>query len=144
MLCSTSERASLFSVFFYHFIQLYRNRSFNHACGTTRVEDTYRTLTAIPFKVGENNSSKIFVIVSIREKICRVYVPVYLRYLGVSNIDSGNCAHMSVFAVTIALAVFLFMQVSNEALIIKSFHDEIVSVNNHYGAIDLVSYNNPF
>ena len=139
MLCSTSERASLFSVFFYHFIQLYRNRSFNHACGTTRVEDTYRTLTAIPFKVGENNSLKIFVIVSIREKIRRVYVPLYFWYLGVSNIDSGSCVHMSVFAVTIV--VFLFMQVSNEALIIKSFHDEIISVNNHYGAIDLVSYN---
>ena len=43
-----------------------------HACIFRGIEDTYRTLTAIPFKVGVNNSS----IVSIREKVCQVSVPV--------------------------------------------------------------------
>ena len=42
------------------------------ACRTIDIEDTHQTLTAIPFKVGVNNSLKLFaiVIVSIHEKIC--------------------------------------------------------------------------
>ena len=42
----------------------------------TGIEDTYRTLTAILFQVEANNSSKIFAITNIQEKICRVSVPV--------------------------------------------------------------------
>ena len=50
----------------------------------TGVETTYQTLTANPFKVGANNSSKIFAVVSIRDKFYRVFVPVYLQLLVVT------------------------------------------------------------
>ena len=47
------------------FICMRRNWSLNPASG---VENTWQTLTAILFKATVNNSSKIFVIVNIREK----------------------------------------------------------------------------
>ena len=53
-----------------------RNQLFNIAPKTTGIEDTYRTLTAITFYVGVNNSSKIFAITNVREKICMLSVPV--------------------------------------------------------------------
>ena len=42
------------------FISMRRKWSFNPACRTTGVQDTYQTLTAIPFQVEANNSSKVF------------------------------------------------------------------------------------
>ena len=53
-----------------------RNQSFNIAPKTTGIEDTYRTLTTIPFHVGVNNSSQNIAIINIQEKICRVSVAV--------------------------------------------------------------------
>ena len=67
-------RFSSFLIF--SFIYMRHNLSFNPACKTTGVQDACRTLTAIPFKVGVNNSSKIFAIVCMREKAFRVSVPV--------------------------------------------------------------------
>ena len=63
------------------FICMRRNWLFNPACKTSCVKDTYQPQTAIPFKIEENNSSKIFAIVSIWESFCRVSVPVYLQFL---------------------------------------------------------------
>ena len=54
------------------FICIHRNRSLNLTFRTTGVENTCQMITAISFKVGVNKSSKIFVIVSIREKYGRV------------------------------------------------------------------------
>ena len=75
-LCITSETASLSSGFFesYRFIQ-----SSNLASRTTGVEDTYRTLTAIPFQLGVNNSLKTFACTGKQEKnlpsfrCCKIY-----------------------------------------------------------------------
>ena len=58
------------------YICMGRNQSFSIAPKMTGIEDTYQTLTAISFQVGVNKSSKIFVIINIREMICRVSVPV--------------------------------------------------------------------
>ena len=40
----------------------------------TGIEDTYQTLSAIPFEVGANNSSRVFT--NTQEKNCRVSVAV--------------------------------------------------------------------
>ena len=45
---------------------------------TTIIEDTHLTLAAIPFKVEANNSLICFAITNIREKTCRVSVPVHI------------------------------------------------------------------
>ena len=45
---------------------------------TTIIEDTHLTLEGIPFKVEANNSSNFFAITNIREKNCRVSVPVHI------------------------------------------------------------------
>ena len=58
------------------FVSVRSNRSSNLAFRTTVVEDTHLTRAVIPFKVGANNSLIKIAITNIREKICRVSVPV--------------------------------------------------------------------
>ena len=48
----------------------------NLAFKTTKVKDTKLTPAVIPFYVGQNNSLNFFAITNIREKSCRVSVPV--------------------------------------------------------------------
>ena len=50
----------------------------NLAFRTTIIEDTHLTLAVIPFKVEVNNSLIFLAITNIREKNCRVSVPVSL------------------------------------------------------------------
>ena len=69
------------------FICMCRNWSFNPMCRTTGVEDTNWSLTAIPFKVGVNNSWKNLCYYIIRKKglpsfrSCKVYKSLILSNL---------------------------------------------------------------
>ena len=78
-MCVTSKKASRSSGFFVSHRHLLfalsaTRQQGNLAFRTTRVDDTHLTLAANPFWVGVNNS--FFAVTDIREKVCRVPVPV--------------------------------------------------------------------
>ena len=65
----------------------------NLAFRTTVIEDTHLTLAVVPFEVGVNNYLIFFVIINIREKICRVSVP--LQFIITSRFFlAGSCLHL--------------------------------------------------
>ena len=67
---STSKKLHSCRAFLFAWAAINRD---NLAFRTTIIGDTHLTLAAIPFKVEANNS-----LIFLREKICRVFIPVSL------------------------------------------------------------------
>ena len=73
-----AKNGTLFELFHFSLYFLFACAAINRvnlAFRTTIIEDTHLTLAVIPFKVEANNSN-FFANTNIREKICRVSVPV--------------------------------------------------------------------
>ena len=59
-------------------------------------KDTHLTLAGIPFKAETDNSLTFFAITDIREKNCRVSVPVYIFNFLQSFVLATNCTPISI------------------------------------------------